>query len=86
MAHIAVLFAIRLLRRTVEYDSSPHCSNTHAAYHLCGLATKTGEKFGLASVCAWRITGQSHYWFVGPHDFPANTPLGDNVFLLIADS
>ena len=48
MAHIAVLFAIRLLRRTAEYDSSPHCSNTHAAYHLCGLATKTGEKVGLA--------------------------------------
>ena len=47
MAHIAVLFATRLLRRTVEYDSSPHCSNTHAAYHLCGLATKTGEKVGL---------------------------------------
>ena len=50
MAHLMVLFAIRLLRRTVEYDSSPHCSKSHDAYHLYGLATKTGEICGLVPV------------------------------------
>ena len=47
MAHIVILFAFRLLRRTAEYDSSPHCSKNHPAYHLCGLATIAGEKYGL---------------------------------------
>ncbi|MCD4747877.1 MAG: alkaline phosphatase family protein [Thermoanaerobaculales bacterium] len=49
LAYRAVLFAIRLLRRTVEYASSPHYSKTHAAQQLCGLATKPGEKVGLAA-------------------------------------
>ena len=47
--HGFAVMALRAMRAALlsKYDSSPHCSNTHAAYHLCGLATKTGEKVEL---------------------------------------